>query len=99
MITSQTSSFRPRIAGFSMIDVLVSIVVLATALLALAALQGALTRNNADSRARSQVAAYSEGLLDQLRSGGWDAIAAATITPIATCLTGKGTRGRKLPHQ
>jgi len=68
-------------AGFSMIDVLVAIVVLATALLALAALQGALTRNNADARARSQVVAFSEGLIDQLRSGGYDAIASATITP------------------
>lgn len=79
MNCARTSKLRS--AGFSMIDVLVAIVVLATALLALAALQGALTRNNADSRARSQVAAYSEGLLDQLRSGGWDSIATTSITP------------------
>jgi type IV pilus modification protein PilV len=68
-------------AGFSMIDVLVAIVVLATGLLALAALQGALTRNSADARGRSQIASYSDGLIDQLRSGGFDNIVTATITP------------------
>ena len=52
-----------------MIDVLVAIVVLATALLALAALQGAITRNTADSRARSQVASFVEGLFEQARAG------------------------------
>jgi Tfp pilus assembly protein PilV len=71
-------------AGFSMIDVLVAIVVLATALLALAALQGAITRNTADSRARSQVAAYVEGMIEQARAGSYDAIATQTITPNAS---------------
>jgi type IV pilus modification protein PilV len=70
--------------GFSMIDVLIAIVVLATGLLALAALQGAMTRNSADARARSQIAAYAEGVIDQLRSGGYDNIAGATITPSTT---------------
>jgi len=65
--------------GFSMIDVLVAIVVLATGLLALAVLQGGLTRNNADARARSQIAAFSEGLVDQLRAGGYDSIGAPSF--------------------
>jgi Tfp pilus assembly protein PilV len=78
-------------AGFSMIDVLVAIVVLATALLALAALQGAITRNAADSRARSQVASFVEGLFEQARAGNasagtanYDAIVSQTITPNAS---------------
>jgi type IV pilus modification protein PilV len=75
----QANSAR-RNGGFSMIDVLVAIVVLATALLALAALQGALTRNSADARARSQVAAYADGLLDQLRASGYDNITDGTST-------------------
>jgi Tfp pilus assembly protein PilV len=74
----------PAGAGFSMIDVLISIVVLATALLALAALQGALTRNGADARARSQIASYAEGLIDQMRSGGYDNIVGSTITADCT---------------
>ena len=76
MIVTQIKPTSHRLgAGFSMIDVLVAIIVLATGLLALAALQGALTRNSADARARSQIAAYSEGLIDQLRSGGYNNIA------------------------
>ena len=85
--TKLTSIRRP--AGFSMIDVLIAIVVLATGLLALAALQGAMTRNSADARARSQIAAYSEGLIDQLRSAGYSAVGAnggtAQTASLATC--------------
>ena len=69
-----------RNLGFSMIDVLVAIIVLATGLLALAALQAALTRNSADARARAQIGAYADGLIDQLRASGYDNIAAGTIS-------------------
>lgn len=44
-----------RVAGFSLIEVMVAVVVLATGLLALAALQGALARNSADAKARGAV--------------------------------------------
>lgn len=81
----------PAARGFSMIDVLVAIVVLATALLALAALQGALTRNAADSRARSQIASYSEGLIDQMRATGYSSIPAGTTTIGPDC-TGSATK-------
>ena len=84
MTTQKRCVAAPSEAGFSMIDVLVAIVVLATALLALAALQGGLTRNAADSRARSQIAAYAEGLMDEMRSSGYSSIASATITPLCT---------------
>lgn len=89
-MTSQKKNVsRARASGFSMIDVLVAIVVLATALLALAALQGAMTRNAADARARSQVAAYTEGLIDQLRAAGYGNITAGTITPLCTSVATK----------
>lgn len=81
MIIGRIKLTSGRSAGFSMIDVLVAIIVLATALLALAALQGALTRNSADARSRSQIAAYSEGLIDQMRTDGYDNIVTATVTP------------------
>lgn len=68
-------------SGFSLIDVLVAIIVLATALLALAALQGTLTRNTADARARSQIASLSAGFLDQARTGGYLSITNKTVTP------------------
>jgi Tfp pilus assembly protein PilV len=66
--------------GFSLIDVLIAIVVLATAFLALTVLQGTLTRNAADSRARAQIAAYTEGLIDQLRASGYANIVAGTVS-------------------
>jgi len=72
--------------GFSMIDVLVAIVVLATGLLALAALQGALTRNGADARARSQVAAFTESVLDRMRFAGYTIVAPSTAIPTGTTI-------------
>jgi type IV pilus modification protein PilV len=66
--------------GLSMLDVLVAIVVLATGLLALAALQGALTRNGADSRTRSQIAAYTQSIIDRMRFAGYDAVVPGTVT-------------------
>lgn len=67
--------------GFSMIDVLVAIIVLATGLIALAALQGALTRNGADARARSTIAAYTEGVIDQMRSLGYSVVPPGSSFP------------------
>ncbi|MEO5624089.1 MAG: hypothetical protein ABIQ78_11795 [Dokdonella sp.] len=102
MIIRHNTLAKPahRSFGFSMIDVLVAIIVLAISMLALAALQGTLTRNTADARARSQLAAFSEGLLEQARSASYDCVGSAnaacatattngtvTITPSATGTT------------
>ncbi len=93
-MTVRQNSFKMTGAsrGFSMLDVLVAIVVLATGLLALAALQGALTRNGADARARSQMAAYTESLVDRMRFAGYTTAAPSTtfaagdtITPSSSC--------------
>src|SRR5258708_14836583 len=84
-IRSDAMNFRHDVnaryaRGFSMIDVLIAIVVMATALLALAVLQGTLTRNTADARARSQIAMYGDGLLEQSRQSGYSGIANNTRT-------------------
>lgn len=60
---------RPDIRGFALIEALIAVVVLATGLLALTALQGALIRSSADSKARSQVAAYAASTMDRIRTG------------------------------
>lgn len=60
---------RKPLSGFALIEVLIAVVVLATGLLALTALQGALTRSSADSKARSQVAAYVASEMDRIRTG------------------------------
>lgn len=85
MTINLTTVTRPRRdSGFSMIDALIAIVVLATGLLALGVLQAALTRNAADARARSLIAAYSEGLIDKLRANGYDAIGSNSGTVMTT---------------
>lgn len=57
-----------RSRGFSLIEVMVAVVILATGLLALAALQAAITRNAADARSRSQVAAFVDLAIEQVRA-------------------------------
>jgi type IV pilus modification protein PilV len=60
---------RPDLRGFALIEALIAVVVLATGLLALTALLGALVRSSADSKARSQVAAYAASEMDRIRTG------------------------------
>jgi type IV pilus modification protein PilV len=56
-----------RSSGFSLIEVMIAVVVLATGLLALAALQGSLTRASAEAKVRGRVAAVLTARMDELR--------------------------------
>jgi type IV pilus modification protein PilV len=58
--------------GFSLIEVMIAVVVLATGLLALAALQGSLTRSSAEAKTRSRVVAMLSARMDELRGSGYD---------------------------
>lgn len=66
-------SFNSRQRGFSLIDAMIAAVVLATGLLALAALQANITRNTADARARSQIVAFVEEIVERQRAYGVNA--------------------------
>ncbi len=77
-----------RQAGFSLIEVLIGAVILATGLLALSALQGSLARNAADSRIRSQVAAAMESAAEADR--GTTNFSAVPATPSAVNIPGLG---------
>jgi type IV pilus modification protein PilV len=71
MITSESASVSPRRAqqrGVGLIEVLIALVILAIGFLALAALQGAITRNAADSRARTAATSMAKEKLEELRS-------------------------------
>jgi prepilin-type N-terminal cleavage/methylation domain-containing protein len=64
--------------GFSLLEVLIAVVVLATGLLALASLQGSLTRNSADAKIQGRVAAMLSARLDDLRSAGYGTLVDGT---------------------
>ncbi len=59
---------RTRNSGFSLLEVMIAVVVLATGLLALAALQGSLTRASAEAKVRGRVAALLSAHMDELRA-------------------------------
>ena len=72
--------------GFSLLEVLIAVVVLATGLLALAALQGRLTQASADAKVSGRVAAMLSARMDALRSAGYGTVAAGgpvTVTSAA----------------
>lgn len=56
--------------GFALIEALIAVVVLATGMLALTALQGALIRSSADAKARSILAAHAQAVMDSVRVQG-----------------------------
>lgn len=58
--------------GFSLIEVMIAVVVLATGLLALAALQASLARSSAEAKSRSRVVAMLSARMDELRGSGYD---------------------------
>jgi len=66
-------------SGFSLIDVMIAVVVLAIGLLALGSLQGSLTRASAEAKVRGRVAAMLSARMDTLRNGGYGALATTSV--------------------
>ena len=70
--------------GFTLLEVMIAVVVLATGMLALASLQGSLTRNSADAKVRGRIAAMLVARMDDLRSGGYGSLAEGTAVTTST---------------
>jgi type IV pilus assembly protein PilV len=60
--------------GFTLIEVLISLVILAISLLALAGLMTTSTRNNASGGRLTEAATYAQDKLEELRAMPWDSI-------------------------
>lgn len=69
MKTSIRGLGRASIRGFTLIEILIAVVILATGLLALTALQGRLAQASAEAKTRSRVAAMLSARMDELRVG------------------------------
>lgn len=79
-------------SGFSLIEILIAVVVLATGLLALTALQGRLAQASAEAKVRSRVATVLTSRLDELRASQYASIppaaGSATATNTVACTAG-----------
>lgn len=73
--------------GFSLLEVLIAVVVLAAGLLALTALQGALVRSSADAKARSQLVTYAQSVMDRARQQGYGSFQNGTPVTQSAYLT------------
>lgn len=71
--------------GFSLLEVMIAVLVLAVGLLALVALQSTLVREGAESKARSRIAALVASRLDEARAGGYESL---TAVAAAGCASG-----------
>jgi type II secretory pathway pseudopilin PulG len=85
-------SRKKSAGGFSLLEVLIAVIVLATGLLALASLQAKLTSNSSDSKTRSRIVALMTGAIDQQRASGYPAIVAFG----ATACSATGTEIQKM---
>lgn len=62
-------------SGFSLIEIMITVVVIAVGLLGLASVQGTSIRNNHDSYLRSQATLLGHGMLDRMRANRTQAVA------------------------
>jgi len=72
-------------AGVSLIEVMVSVLVLGVALLGIAAMQATALRNGQSSLERSQVVAYSYSVIDAMRANRQEALVGAYDTDGMEC--------------
>lgn len=76
--------------GVSLIEVMVSVLVLGVALLGIAAMQATALRNGQSSLERSQIVAYSYSAIDAMRANRQEALAGAYNTDGMECAVPSG---------
>ena len=70
-----------RANGFSLIEVVIALFILAIALLALAGLMVSTTKNNSFGGHMTEAATFAQDKLEQLRAAPWASIVAGADTP------------------
>ena len=104
-LTAWSTSFPRRQSGISLIEVMVSVLILSIGLLGIAAMQATALRNGQSSLERSQAVVQSYSILDTIRADR-DNVASYTMpkrcaaTAAATGATAEQTApGRRVPHR
>lgn len=82
---STQNQSKQRNSGFSLIEAMIAVLVLAVGLLALVALQSNLVREGADAKARSRIASLITSRMDEARATGY--IGIASLAAPAVCST------------
>jgi type IV pilus assembly protein PilV len=98
---SPTMRNPKRLSGFTLIEVLISLVVLAIGLLGLAALQAEGLKNNQNAYARSQATQLAYDLADRIRANlaaksSYTTIDPSTATTVASCTTTAGCNAAQM---
>ena len=91
MNAARTPALQPRlphaVAGFTLVEVLITFVVMSVGLLGIAALHTASLRNNLDSALRTQASALAADIADRMRSNRTAAIAGAYDIALGATVT------------
>jgi prepilin-type N-terminal cleavage/methylation domain-containing protein len=74
--------------GFTLIEVLITLIILAISLLALASLMAATTKSNAYGGYITEATTFAQDRLEQLRATRWDSIGLGTFNDLVTGSTG-----------
>jgi type IV pilus assembly protein PilV len=73
-----------RSKGFSMVEVLIALLILAICLLALAGLMATTTRNSSFGGHMTEASTFAQDKLEQLRAAPWASIIAGADTPLGS---------------
>jgi type IV pilus assembly protein PilV len=86
--SSETRLPRPRsVTGFTLVEILVTVVIMSVGLLGIAALHTASLRNNLDSALRSHASALAADIADRMRSNRSAALAGQYNIALAASVT------------
>jgi len=77
-----------RSKGFTLIEVLITLIILAVSLLALASLMAATTKSNAYGGHITEATTFAQDRLEQLRATRWDSIVPGNFNDLVTGSTG-----------